>query len=271
MKNCKVFTLFWLLFSLLTSCDDNPKQVQGEYIYRKTGEEYYKPVLPVKKDRLSFAWEGRYQGGRGHITKEFFRCKGNLYNPPQLIKKGDQEILYRDCRGGERHSLPLRDGKEFVYPCLIDLLNYVQEKMNSRIIVTTGHRCPEHNSYADSSNKNLNSKHMIAGEVDFYVEGKESRYEEVIALIQAYYKEKAPFKGNADFENFKRLDKEKISLTTAAWYNKEILIKLYLPSEGRDLDNSHSYPYLGIQVLFDREKEEKVLYNEKIAKNLLRY
>ena len=31
---------------------------------------------------------------------------------------------------------------------------------------------------------------------------------------------------------------------TIPWFNKEIFIKLYRKSEGRDGDNRHPYPYL---------------------------
>jgi hypothetical protein len=102
---------------------------------------------------------------------------------------------------------------------------------------------------------------MIGAEVDFYLLGMEEKYQEVIDLIFRYYKETECYKGRSEYENFVRLDSVKVDVTTAPWYNKEILIKLYQKGEGRDAENQHPYPYLSLQVRFDREKNEKVTYS----------
>ena len=60
-------------------------------------------------------------------------------------------------------------------------------------------------------------------------------------------------------------------ILTAPWYNKEIFIKLYKKKEGRNFDNRHPYPYISIQVRFDTELNERVIYSwDKAYKNYLR-
>jgi hypothetical protein len=63
------------------------------------------------------------------------------------------------------------------------------------------------------------------------------------------------------------LNKGESDVSTPPWYNKEILIKLYLKNEGRDFDNRHPYPYVSIQVRFDRELNEKVVCSWQKAFN----
>src|SRR5206468_4318905 len=151
----------------------------------------------------------------------------------------------------ERHSLPLSDGKEFVYSILLDLLNYLQAKTGKRVVVTCGHRCPVHNLYADQSKSNQVSKHMIGAEADFYVQGFEERPDLIVELIKGFYKEEARYQGLPAYQEFKRFEKEEAGLSTLPWYNQEVCIKLFKKSEGRDIDNRHPYPYLSIQVRYD--------------------
>ena len=42
--------------------------------------------------------------------------------------------------------------------------------------------------------------------------------------------------------------------------NKEILVKVYQAEEGRNLDNRHPYPYLQLQVRWDRDTKQPVSY-----------
>ncbi len=170
-----------------------------------------------------------------------------------------------DCGGIRSHSLPIRGEKEFVYPVLLDILNYIQMKTARPVVVTCGHRCPLHQSYADGSVYHMASKHMIGAEVDFYVSGMEERPLDIVDLIMEYYKETETYRGRAEYQRFSRLDSVKFDVETTPWYNKEILVKLYRKNEGRDLDNLHPYPYLSIQVRFDREKNEKVTYSRREA------
>ena len=197
--------------------------------------------------RSLYPWEGSLP----RITKDFFRCKGNIENSP-LLDSSDptNPILVNDCDGA-RHGLPILGGQEGVYPILVDLLNEVQKKTGKRVVITSAHRCPVHNSYVDPSKENRTSKHQIGAEVDFYVQGLEGSPLEVVEVLMDFYK------GQKEFETFQRTEK--------SWANKEIVIKLWPASEGRNGDNQHPYPYLTIQVRWDRGSQEKVAYEWKKA------
>jgi hypothetical protein len=266
-----------LLLSLF-SCSENPQSikkqnVKGESVFRSHLTHLFIPPPPRPKQKAPYPWQERFLGKYPRISKEFFRCKGNPANPV-IVKKNDEKkdaVYYRDCGGCERHGLPLRDGKEFVYPCLIDLLNYCQEKTGKKVVITTGHRCRDHNTYCDPTPANFGSKHMMGAEVDFYIEGMQQQTETLISVIQQYYAEKEPYKGHKEYEKFERYQKEGMNVSTPPWFNKEIFVKLYSATEGRDIDNQHPYPYLSIQVRYDRERDQKVSYDDVAAKNYLRY
>ena len=127
-----------------------------------------------------------------------------------------------------------------------------------------------HNSYADNTPYNQNSKHMIGAEVDFYVQGMETKPEEIIKILMGYYKEMSLYKGEKQYLEFERLEVGKLNVSTPPWYNKEILIKLYKKNEGRDFDNRHPYSYISVQVRFDRERNEKVICDWQKAFNCYR-
>lgn len=182
------------------------------------------------------------------ITKHYFRCQGCSKNPPYAYE--DQNL--KDCGGWHKHSLPTRDGKEFIYPILIRLLNHIQQKTGHKVILTSGHRCPAHNTYVDPSLANQCSKHLIGAEVSFYVEGMENEPEAIVPILQDYYK-------GTEYAAFKRFE-GKTNVSTPPWSNKEIFIKLFKSDEGRNGDNQHPYPYLSIQVRYDQEKNETVTY-----------
>ena len=259
MKNINFFLFFLLLCS---SCEKKKEKIEAAYIYRKSNEHLY-VVEPAKEVvRIPYPWENRYVGKHFRITKEFFRCKGSSSHP---ILVGDQ--ILSDCNGG--HSLPLKENKEYIYPLLIDLLNYVQEKTEKEVIITTGHRCSKHNRYADKSSYNSTSMHMIGAEVDFYVMGMEERAEEVIDLIKQYYLEDKEVSSDPDYRIFKRYTNKNVNVRIEPWYNQEIFIKLYQPDEGRDIDNQHKHAYISIQMRYDRSKKEKVRFTYEAAERLL--
>jgi hypothetical protein len=193
------------------------------------------------------------------ITKDFFRCRGNPLNPP-ILDLSVAPTPLTDCEGCSRHGLPVLGGKENVYPVLLELLNFVQKKTGRRVIVTCGHRCPTHNTYADLSKENKTSRHQIGAEVDFYVQGMEDQPLEVVSLLMQYYQEHPAFKEAKEWTLFQRAEKAE-GLSTPPWFNKETYIKLYERGEGRDLDNRHPYPYISVQVRFDRTKKEKVVFD----------
>jgi hypothetical protein len=246
--------------------------LKGEYIYRLQNEYFFVPPSPQAKSRESYPWENNSIGGFPRITKEFFHCKGNSLNQVAIQNRdGKPSLYYRDCHGGKKHGLPLVNGQEFVYPCLIELLNYIQHKTQKRVVVTCGHRCPQHNSYSDPSAYNYNSKHMLGAEVDFYVEGMESDPLPILELVERYYRETTPFSEQSAYTTFERFEKGNLNIRTPAWYNKEVFVKLYLEDEGRDFDNQHPYPYLGIQVRYDRALDKQVVFDKERSENYLRH
>lgn len=253
--SCICLILLWGCSGMEQSEQDKLRRLnaKGEFIHRTHAECRYPLQTPIHKVRDKYPWESSYVGKHAKITKEYFRCKGSSLHPPHSDHKDPaRPANYFDCGGPQKHSLPIVEDREFIYPILIDLLNYIQAETDSKVVITCGHRCPNHNVYADSSSYNSNSKHMIGAEVDFYVQGMEQKPEEVVRLIMKYYSEMP------EYQKFERLDAKGLNVATPPWFNKEVLIKLYKKGEGRDFDNRHPYPYLSIQVRFDRERNERV-------------
>jgi hypothetical protein len=273
--------IFLVIFLLCFSCSSENQadkslasqtNQKGEYIYRKHDEYLFKIPQPEKRTLDPYPWEKGKVGNHTKITKEFFRCKGSSLNPVRMNSRGGEMERFFDCGGAEKHSLPLREGKEYIYPILIDILNYLQGQTGKRIVITSGHRCPIHNAYADPSKENQTSKHMIGAEVAFYIQGMEDKPETVIKYIQDYYKITPKYQEKKEYEEFQRYEKPDTNVSELPWYNKEIFIKWFKKKEGRDFDNRHPYPYISIQVRFDDELQEKVLYTwDKANHNYLRF
>lgn len=276
MKAYSLF-LFFVLILLFNGCSSSEdaesdrarlQNAIGEYIYRNHNEYLFKVEPPTKTNPVLYPWESH---SSHKITKEYLRCKGSSLNPPKIVQQKTETVRFFDCGGAEKHSLPLRNNKEFIYPILIDLLNYIQDKSGKKVVITSGHRCPEHNTYVDPSTENQSSKHLIGAEVSFYVQGWEEKPEQVIQLIQTYYLETPKYAGLKDFQEFKRYEKTNTNVSTQPWMNKEIFIKLFKKKEGRNFDNRHPYSYLSIQVRYDMDTQENVIYTwEKANRNFLR-
>lgn len=244
----------------------------GEYIYRKQNETYFNVPLAELQSPEPYPWESGKSGNNSKITKEFFRCKGSSLNPVRVVQEKGETVRYFDCGGADKHSLPLRNNKEFIYPILIDLLNYIQTKTQKRVVVTSGYRCPEHNAYVDFSADSCYSKHMIGAEVTFYVQGLEQAPEAIVKIIQEFYKTTPKYQGLKDYLEFQRYEKGDALVSKQPWFNKEIFIKVFKPKEGRNFDNRHPYPYISIQVRYDEETKEKVIYTwDKAHHNYLRH
>lgn len=244
---------------------------KGEYIYRVHNEHLFSIPVPEVQPQEPYPWEFGQVGNHPKITKEFFRCKGSSLNPVHVVQDKEELARYYDCGGAEKHSLPLKDQKEFIYPILIDLVNYIQAKTQKRVVITSGHRCPEHNIYVDASLGNRYSKHMIGAEVSFYVQGLEEHPESVIKIIQGYYNDTPKYQKKKEYIEFQRYEKEDRNVSTLPWYNKEVFVKLFKKKEGRNFDNRHPYPYISIQVRTDFETGEKVIYTwDKANHNFLR-
>jgi hypothetical protein len=233
------------------------KNAKGEYIYR-SHKDIFAPIgTPQHAPRSPYPWETEAHLPR--ITKEFFRCKGNPLNASLVDTQAS--MLLSDCEGCTRHGLPILNGKENVYPTLLDLLNFLQKKTGRRVVVTCGHRCPTHNLYADCSKENKTSKHQIGAEVDFYIQGMEDQPLEAVGLLMQYYQEHPSLKHLKEWTLFQRSESSEEAAFTSPWYNKEIAIRLYQKNEGRDADNRHPYPYISVQIRFDRQAKTKVTFD----------
>lgn len=271
---------FLVCFLLLYGCsglEESEKEklrqrnAVGERIHRSQHEYHFLIPPPQKRIRTPYPWEASLVGKQIKITKEFFKCRGSGSNPPLFQTVNGQPKNFVDCDGPSEHSLPYREGKEYIYPCLLELLNYIQEKTEKKVIITCGYRCPAHNAYADESSFNETSKHMIGGEVDFYVKGWEWAPEKVVNLLMEYYQDHPEFQSDPQFCQFKRYEKQ-TNVVTWPWYNKEIMIKLFQKEEGRDRDNDHRFPYICIQLRWDRETQAPVTYSwRKAFDGYLRY
>lgn len=267
-----------LVLLLLFSCsgDSNRSHKQErkveQLISRREGEFLFIPPVSEIEPLPRYPWEGEDSVDLPRITKEFFRCKGNPFNPSRSEVKGGETIAVSDCGGADKHSLPLMNGKEGVYPILINLLNHLQKKTKRKVVITSGHRCPDHNTYVSSAPANQTSKHLIAAEVSFYVEGYEERPHALIDLILDYYRNDPEVAEDKRYTDFTRYEKEDTNVSTPPWMNHEVFIKLFKKHEGRDFDNRHPYPYLSLQVRYDRENKTRVFYSwDKAYNNFHRY
>ncbi len=249
---------FLPLLFLAAGCGNDPSTYlpppaqTGEYIVRKRDDSLYNIPAPQPRPKPETPWlVPHFQ----RITKYHFRCKGRSDNPTYTIEQKRESATFFDCDGEYHHSLPLNNGEEYIYPILIDLLNWIQEQSGHPVVITSGHRCPEHNNYVDPSPSNQSSKHLIGAEADFYVKGLERDPQRVVEWIRAYYVQH-PSKNGKEFTEFQKQDSTLSK--SPIWQNKEVLVKIVPSNEGRNRDNSHPYPYISIQVRWDQEKNEKV-------------
>lgn len=219
------------------------------------------------RPRLRYPWAARYEGALSPITPAHFACKGSELNPPIFLNR--EETLF-DCNGVEGHTLPIVGGHEHVPQELIDVLNYIQTHFEKRVHITAGHRCPKHQRYVNPSYKAQFSKHLIGAEVTFYVEGMENSPHAVIEAIETYYTKHPSFKSDPRYTIFERYHKSDTDVSTPPWYNRELFIKLYSKHEGRDFDNDHNYPYISIQVRFDRSGK-RVRYSHEVALHSIQF
>lgn len=206
------------------------------------------------------------------ITPEFFRCRGSLlHSSIPVLRDGKVVENIFDCGGTSAHSLYVRDGKEYVFPVLLEVLNEIQQKTKKQVVITSGHRCPQHHRYVTARGVHSTAKHMIGAAVTFYVVGLERSQEQVLKVIMDFYKKyPVPEKERIKYTEFVRSDKSE-DVTTPPWYNKELFIKFYKEHEGRDADNTHPFPYFALQVRFDRENNKEISFKQSEAENIYRY
>jgi hypothetical protein len=267
----KAILLLFILF-YVTGCDSQEQEsaIQGEYIYRKSQDVRLQEIRHSLKQPPSYPWQRGKKESLHPILKEHFRCKGSSLNPPKIIRENEKEKgRHTDCGGSDKHSLPIRNGKEYIFPILIELINQIQEVTKKQVVITSGHRCPDHNSYIDSSAQNQGSKHLIGAACDFYVKGYENNPEAIVKIIQDFYKRQARYAKQSDYIEFKRFEKP-TNCSLAPWYNKEIFVKVFKATEGRDDDNRHHHPYISLQVRFDRDRNVPLTFTWTDAQQFLR-
>ena len=251
---------FVALCFIITGCsglqESEQKKLRHNHLTLTPLAQIDPPALqPATSEHIpvpTYPWEKKWMGTHRRINKEFFRCRGNASRFNLKL----QNQAHRDCHGIDEHSLPVKKNREFIYPILIDLLNYIQDVTGHEVVITCGHRCPRHNTYADPSWNNRTSKHQIGAEVDFYVKGMEHNAKQVIAILVNYYKKYRTYPRECHFSRVKSS-----FVRTPSWINREIRITLAEADERRDLDNAHPYPYMTIEVLYDPQAKRSVAYS----------
>ena len=199
------------------------RNCKGEYIYRNKGDFFYPIAAPASRPPRALSLGIGVQSPPHH--QGIFPLQRQLPESSHVDPSDPAKPLpCSDCEGSRRHGLPIIQGKEGVYPILLDLLNYLQKKTGKRVIITCGHRCPAHNTYSDPSRK-PHSKHQIGAEVDFYVQGMEERPQEIAGLLMQYYQETPSTKTTRNSLNSSAMRKPDTEIQP--WMNKEIFIKLY--------------------------------------------
>jgi hypothetical protein len=257
----KIFIVFLAL--VLCGCSGMEKSEQekikkmhalSEPILRYAGEQFHAINFPEKKVRERYSWENTLAHQFPKITKEAFRCKGSGNPKPKILR---ENVAIFDCQGADKHSLPLNDDKEMIYPALLEILNYLQDHLRKKVVVTSGHRCYAHQTYLLGTSSGALTKYLIGAQVDFLIDGIQASSEKIIACLSAYYQELFP-----DQKEY-QLEKS----VAGVWQNKEISLKLFAKHEGRNEDNAHEYPYLSIELKHDRLLDKKIQVNMQQAMN----
>ncbi len=206
-------------------------------LYRET--KLYLPPLLANPLPL-YPWDKTDRHGLRRITLEDFRCRGNKQNL-MYLEKGH---AYFDCRGKLSHSLPVRQGKEFIYPHLIELLNFIQDSLGKKVYVIQGHCCPQHYGYANRSKSFPCNKYMVGAACDFYVASLEYEPEVGLKSLAQYYSPSAMLSSLVVYKN------------------------AYIKAQVHD-GSYHAllHPYLSVQILYDPSLQEGVSLDWKGAYN----
>ena len=106
--------------------------------------------------------------------------------------------------------------EEEVHPLLITLLNEIQEKAASNVVITA---------------------HRGGKSVDFYVARFEDKPLQVVEWLMHHYNKKI----------FKRASKNPESLRHPGWVGGDLVIRIHEKDEGRTPENRHPYPYITLE------------------------
>ncbi|MBN1150956.1 DUF882 domain-containing protein [candidate division WOR-3 bacterium] len=203
------------------------------------------------------------------ITVEDFRCKGDSGENPPIVWNG--ETFY----DGDSGTLPRRG----IDPDLLDLLNDLQNEINSQVFIISGYRSIKHNRYiaadlykyvnenGDSGNPHevsMTSKHIMGAAADFYVEGYEDRPENVLESLLKVIEEN----GDSSYPVVSKVGlRPRSSGSVYSYYaypsyKTDIWwIHPYAENEGRDLDcrvYSGVYFHINKRIPFDETGCEPV-------------
>lgn len=240
-----------LLAILCCSCDDASSRVKKkrkknnyvcEKIYRNSDEFFYQEDHLVIAEKTFYPWQSR--SNFTQITMNTLRCRGSDSHKSYKIGKKTVE----DCNGLHDHGLPYKDKQEFVYPVLIDTLNYLQDSLQKEVVVVSGHRCPKHHRYVTRGQSRL-TRYMIGAKVDFYIKGYENDLGKVIETIATRYAN--------DEKRYKEFVKSAQKDGTYSFRNKELRISYGVNAEAKKFDNVH-FAVISLEVLYDREKDQRV-------------
>jgi len=173
------------------------------------------------------------------VNENDFICKGDSANPQYIWNN----ITYFDCSGNHLPECGIDQD-------LIEALNILQDRLNSKVIIISGYRCQQHNNYiaaelfnyinplGDLGNPyevSMRSKHMMGAAADFYVEDYEFNPELVIdtllSIIGDYNLRVYPLsqKTREGFYDNSYYTYNAYS-TSSYWFHS------YAPFEGRDID-----------------------------------
>ncbi|PCI76056.1 hypothetical protein COB21_04930 [Candidatus Aerophobetes bacterium] len=194
------------------------------------------------------------------ITTHHFRCKGSHNNPIIHHIIDEKTKYFQDCDGLHTHSLPIIDGEETVYPHLVELLNYAQQKTKRPITILSGHRCYMHQSYLSCKHADLISLYQLGAAADVCFQGSHLNLLSLVSAISDWY------------SCAKNLSKTKFSINQdhTQWSNRYITLTLH---EKTDLPSTaYQGPHLTIKLKKDPHSGKTITYSyRKVRNNILIY
>lgn len=234
--------LFALFNFLAISCSDKKSTtISKTYDIQKdfTPTNFILPYeLPQKKP--TYPWNTCYPRFLS-LTKYSFQCPGT--NPEANIP------LHQKCLGALHHGLPLVNGKEYIYPRLIDLLNFLQKENKEKIMVIRGHLCPKAFSLLDP--KEQHEKYLIGAMVK--VSSQVNWEKNLSTLVKKFYDKKK------EEDPLYEIGSSTYPIT---FINQEFKFIIY-PSLLTNI--------MEIEVLYDKEKDSRINFTEEDIQNYLRY
>ena len=258
-------TLFFSFWITAVSCDPDrttargwrPKVVRRYPIMRSNQDVEFPLLPPWENEERLYPWDQEQGTVFSTITKENFRCKGGTHHRLRKLVGANQQVHYiEDCQGGGEHPLPLQEGKEFIYPVLIDLLNHLQKALQARVVITSGHRCPQHQLYISPKCHQAHSKHLIGYAVDFIFDRKSLDVKKTLHAMQKFYAKNNH--GLEDIQFYTLHSDFSVQSHPISFGNQEIRVTFFPADTLIDGDNTHAEPFARIEVLYDRFRKQKV-------------